>query len=234
MAKKVPLTKLIKYADRFMGNGTKSCTASDFLARFDRLEDSARDVFRTDQVMQMLNSTKSDDEKAKFVVPCFFQLVEFYTKGVIGADVKGDGNATAVAKATGGSATGGDAKSGDNKTDVRVGGPTLVVVDKRGADRDDESGGGKRPKTGSDGPRAEDVSMSESLARVRRQAAEERRARSNARTESQILNEDDEQRARLEYQKGMERAAVAAALAKATGGGTPSVSQHNGKGYNHA
>ena len=124
MAKKVPLTKLIKYADRFMGNGTKSCTASDFLARFDRLEDSARDVFRTDQVMQMLNSTKSDDENAKFVVPCFFQLVEFYTKGVIGADVKGDGNATAVAKATGGSATGGDAKSGDNKTDVRVGGPT--------------------------------------------------------------------------------------------------------------
>ena len=86
MAKKVSLKKLIKYADRFMGNGSKSCTASDFLDHFDRLEAPARDVFRTDQVTQMLNSTKSDDEKAKFVVPCFFQLVEFYVKGVIGAD----------------------------------------------------------------------------------------------------------------------------------------------------
>ena len=94
----VGLPKMIERAGRFLGNGDKEFNAKTFLKGVARLEPPFRAYFHTDQVTNVLFSeTKSDEEKAQFLAPCILQLAELYSKGAIGADVKGD--TTAVANA---------------------------------------------------------------------------------------------------------------------------------------
>ena len=94
----VGLPKMIERAGRFLGNGDKEFNAKTFLKGVARLEPPFRAYFHTDQVTNVLFSeTKSYEEKAQFLAPCILQLAELYSKGAIGADVKGD--TTAVANA---------------------------------------------------------------------------------------------------------------------------------------